>query len=380
MTPLLHGLARTPRSFLLAALLLAMCAPGWSLDLADGPLRLTLHERIGRFSLSFVPTAGKSVPVSLLSAQDPRTSMLSVVVGNKIYRMGESSSFSETAVKLPRGARFVWKSSFLQVTETFTFISSPDSPVTNGVQIDVGLKNVSEKSYNAGIRYLFDTWLGEASSVHFRTDTLSQMSRELAILPRDNTLYWASPLVGDPEGIGLQVMTSGAGVTVPDRVVFANWKRLSDAAWSYQTSADRNFSQLPYSVNDSAVSQYYDPRAIPPGAEVSITLLLGKFSREGFRAAGPAAPAAGPAGGPAAGPASTQAAAASAGQSPAAAKTTPGESEAIRADLSTVNLILAEIDALAAAGSLSEDRLRQLESALTDLGGRLSRFAAPDGK
>ena len=62
--------------------------------------------------------------VPLLAAQDPRTTMLSIVVGNKIYRMGESSEFSEKAERVPGGARFVWKSSFLQVTETFTFIPS----------------------------------------------------------------------------------------------------------------------------------------------------------------------------------------------------------------------------------------------------------------
>ena len=365
MTTVLRGLIRSPRSVLLVALLLGMCAPGWALDLSDGAMRLTLHEGTGRFSLFYVPKARNGVPVPLLSAQDPRTTMLSVVVGNKIYRMGETSAFSEAVEKSARGGRFVWKSPFLQVTETFTFISSGDSSVTSGVQIDIGLKNVSEKSYNAGVRYLFDTWLGESSFVHFRTDTLSQLSRELTLLPRDNALYWVSPLVGDPEDIGFQVMTSGPGLTVPDRVVFANWKRLSDAPWTYESSADRNFSQLPYSVNDSAVSQYYDPRAIPPGTEVTITMLAGKFSRQGFRVPGPA---------------SAQGFAASVEQSLAAAKTTEDDGQAVHADLSTVNRILVEIDAaLAAAGQVSDDKLGLMESALADLGGRSTRYVAPNG-
>ena len=366
MTPLFRDLIRFSRTLLPAAMLFVMCAPGWALDLSDGALRLTLYERIGRFSISFVPKARNGVPVPLLSAQDPRTTMLSVVVGNKIYRMGETSAFSTTVEKSARGGRFVWKSPFMQVTETFTFISSADSSLTSGVQIDIGLKNVSEKAFNAGVRYLFDTWLGESSFVHFRTDTLSQMSRELTLLPRDNALYWVSPLVGDPEDVGFQVMTSGAGVTVPDRIVFGNWKRLTDASWNYESSTDRNFSLLPYSVNDSAVSQYYDPRAIPPGTEVTITLVLGKFSRAGFRSAGPASP---------------QGFAASVEQSLAAAKTTGDDGQAVRADLSTVNRILTEIDAaLAATGQVSEDTLGLMESALNDLGGRSARYAPPGGK
>jgi hypothetical protein len=348
------------------SLLVLLCAPAWALDVSDGLLRLTLYDRTGRFSLSYLAKARSGISVSLLSAQDPRTSTLSVVVGNKIYRMGETSDFSQTVEKSARGGRFVWKSSFLQLTETFTFISSSDSSVTTGVQIDIGLKNISEKSFDAGIRCLFDTYLGEASFVHFRTDTLSQVSRELTLLPRDKTQYWVSPLSGDPEDIGFQVMTSGTGVTVPDKVVFANWKRLSDASWSYETSADRNFSQLPYSVNDSAVSQYYDPRAIPPGTEVTITLLMGKFAREGFHAAGPG---------------SAQSFAASVEQSLAAATSSGDDAAAIRADLSTVNRVLVEINAaLSAAGAVPDDKLGLMESALTELGGRSARYTAPDGR
>ena len=367
MTPLRRGCTRSRGIIVLGLLLLGLlCAPAWALDLSDGLLRLTLFERTGRFSLSYLAKGRGGIPISLLSAQDPRTSTLSIVVGNKIYRMGETSEFSQTVEKSARGGRFVWKSSFLQVTETFTFIPSADSSVTSGVQIDIGVKNVSEKSFNTGIRYLFDTYLGEASFVHFRTDILSQVSRELTLAPADKTQYWVSPLAGDPEDIGFQVMTSGTGVTVPDKVVFANWKRLSDAAWSYETSADRNFSQLPYSVNDSAVGQYYNPRAIPPGTEVTITLVLGKYAREGFRAAGPA---------------SAQSFAASVEQSLAAAKTSGDDGDAVRADLSTVNRVLVEINAaLSPDGPVPDDKLALMESALTELGGRSSRYVAPDGK
>ena len=70
----------------------------------------------------------------------------------------------------------------------------------------------------------------------------------------------------------------GAGDHPADRIVFANWKRLSDASWSYETSASRDFSLQPYSVNDSAVSQYYDPRLLAPGAQATVTIVLGKFS------------------------------------------------------------------------------------------------------
>ncbi len=340
-------------------LMLAASAPSWSLDLADGRIRLTLNEGIGRFSLSCQTRGSSGVFVPLLAAQDPRTTTLSIVIGNKIYRMGESSEFSEKAEKTPSGGRFIWKSSFMQVTETFTFIASAGSSVTDGVRIDLRMQNLSEQDMTVGVRYLFDTYLGESSFVHFRTDTLNQVTHEMTLSAADKAAYWVSPLAGDADNFGLQVMLSGQGITVPDRVIFANWKRLSDASWSYETSTVRNFSLLPYSVNDSAAAQYYDPRPIPRAGEATVTLVMGAFSKAGFGAAAPSTDLS-----------------ANLQQSLAAAQTSPDTGQAVRTDLSTVDQILARIDAAIAAGAtISDDDLAVLQSALKDLDGRVTRYS-----
>jgi hypothetical protein len=344
--------------FALFSLLLAAALPLGALDVADGRMRLTLIEGEGRFALSCQTKGTSGIFVPLLAAQDPRTTLLSIVVGNKVYKMGESSEFNETAEKTATGARMTWKSSFLQVTETFTFTASADSPLSNGVRIDISLKSLSEQSLSVGVRYLFDTYLGESSFVHFRTDSLSQITHELALTPADKTLYWLSPLAGDADELGLQVMTSGAGITAPDRIVFANWKRLSDSSWAYDVSAARNFSQLPYSVNDSAVCQYYDPRDIPHEGEATITLVLGVYSRVGFT-----------------GTVQSTQVTSSVGQqqtaSQAAAAVLPPASlspQTVRTDLSTVDRVLAQIDAaVAAGGSISNEALALIESTLKDL-------------
>ena len=341
-------------------LTLAASAPSGALDLADGRIRLTLHEGIGRFSLSCQTRGSSGVFVPLLASQDPRTTSVSIVVGNKIYRMGESSEFAEKTERTAGGGRFIWKSSFLQVTETFTFIASTGSSMTDGIRIDLSMRNLSEQDIIAGVRYLFDTYLGESSFVHFRTDALTQVTHETTLAAADKAAYWVSPLSGDADNFGLQVMLSGQGVTVPDRVVFANWKRLSDASWSYETSAIRNFSLLPYSVNDSAAAQYYDPRPIPRAGESTVTIVLGVNSKSGF---GPAA-------------ASSQDLSASLQQSLAAAQTAQDTGQALRSDLVTVNQILSRIDAAVAAGAtISDEDLALLQGALKDLGGRVSRYS-----
>ena len=93
-----------------------------ALELDQGKVKLTLAEDTGRFSLSCLTAEGTYVP--LLSPQDPRTTSLSVVLNSTIFRMGDSAGFSTAVEKTQAGGRFVWKSDFLAVTESFSFVTS----------------------------------------------------------------------------------------------------------------------------------------------------------------------------------------------------------------------------------------------------------------
>jgi len=352
----------------LAVVLAAVAVPLGSLEVTNGVVKLTLHEGIGRFSLAGLAQGKGGTSTPLLVAQDPRSSMVSLLVADRVIRLGESSDFLERAEKTDTGARFTWSSKQLVVTETFSFIGAPDSDVASGLRIDLAVKNVSDRDLTAGVRYLFDTWLGEASSLHFRTDKVAGLTHELTVTKGERPAYWVSPLADGPEGFGLQCMLTGEGITEPDRVVFANWKRLSDAAWSYTTSAARTFSQAPFSMNDSAVGQYYDPRPIPRGQSLVVTLALGRASPAGLTLKKPV----------------TQLAAAAAPQAPpvTAAVTPPAASAPavdplarIRTDLADLNALLRKIDLLLAATSgIGAEELSVLEQALAALKERTSLY------
>ncbi|HVO39508.1 MAG TPA: hypothetical protein VMV03_10830 [Spirochaetia bacterium] len=348
---------------LCAALGLLPAGHASALDLSEGIMRLTLHQGIGRFSLACVKDPG-GAPIPLLAAQDPRTTTLSIVVGTKIYRMGESGDFSEAVQKTPLGGRFVWTSSFLSVTEDFSFVASPGSATADGVRIDITVRNASKENLKAGLRYLFDTYLGESGLVPFSTDRQPTIKRETTLAGKDLPAWWLSPLAGDAGPFGLQIMASAPGVTPPDRIVFANWKRLSDAAWSYDTSAARDFSLKPYSLNDSAVCQYYDPRALVPGGQFSATLVMGRFNPSGFSANAASLKA-------------SSNFASAVQQSLDAGKAARSAPAAIRSDIEALNAILARVDAaLAAGGGATDDELALMESAITDLKARLAAYGS----
>jgi hypothetical protein len=367
---------------ILIAALVAIAVPLGALEVTNGMVKLTLHEGIGRFSLAGLGQATGASFTPLLVAQDPRSSMVSILVSDRVIRLGESSDYLEAVEKTATGARFTWTSKQLVVTETFSFIGAPGSDVASGVRIDLQVKNVSEQDLTVAVRYLFDTWLGEASSVHFRTDTVAGLTRELTVTKDERPAYWVSPLADNAEGFGLQCMLSGEGVTVPDRVVFANWKRLSDSAWSYTTSAARTFSQAPYSMNDSAVGQYYDPQPILRGESITVTLALGRASPAGLTlqtAATTVAAAETPAPATAAetpaveapaveAPAETAVAEAPAVEAPAEPTPAPDPVTEARTNLASINELLRTIDRLLADGSaITAEELAALEQSIAAL-------------
>ena len=249
------------------------------LDIERGNIKLVLHQGTGRFTISHRSGAGGYK--ALLLEQDPRTSVLSVLVGSKVYRVGETSFFTELIERTDQGAKFTWSSALVDIIEEFVFISSENSSSIDGVQINLSAANKTDRELFVGFRYLLDTYLGEESRTHFVSSSHDKIDKELTIFGTDGVTYWSSPSVSD--SVGLKVIINGAGITPPSSVVFANWKRLNEATWEYQTSSSRNFNLLPYSINDSAVCQYYDAKSIGPGLSRTVTLVMGSIALSDYK-------------------------------------------------------------------------------------------------
>jgi hypothetical protein len=376
-------------TLVLAALMLEVLGRVSALEVSAGKLRLVLHQGLGRFSLY-------SDGVPLFVDQDPRTSGLAVMVDNKPYRLGETSEFRQKAEALPQGGRFTWTSPRLTVTESFS-LAEPSS-----LLITITAANTGEGDLRIGFRLFLDTYLGEEAYPHFQTDLQSEINGETT-LPRTNMpRYWLSSSFRSRKPAGLLCLLKGAEVTEPDRVVFANWKRMSEASWSYETSPGRSFSDLPYSINDSAVYQYYDPQLLPKGGSRTVTIVLRAAKpglpdlepqtpqpaqQAGSTPAEAASPQAGltPGAVPGLAPAETPSAvhspvpseALAAVPSPApAAEPSPVPSEilTLRGDLKVLDNLLLELEKkLSTRAAFSEEELKVMEQVLADLKNRLEK-------
>jgi hypothetical protein len=269
-----------------AAFILLFCAvfPAATLELKEGRIKLNLNEKNGKFSAYYEKKAGSGDYIPLFFARDPRTTGFGFLAGNRIYSMGESSGFSLTTGKEQGGGYFLWKSSAFTVKQSFRFIRSEGSTLADGFTSTITITNVSDRDQTIGVHYLFDTYLGEESSRHFTTDSGIVLKNETeyeSVLP----IYWLSP--SSEDGFqGLQGMVQGRGISIPDRLVFANWKRLQENIWNFNVQSSRNFNMLPYSVNDSAVCYYFLPKKVEAGGNRELTFAFGAYGGGRFSASG----------------------------------------------------------------------------------------------
>jgi len=257
------------------------------LTLEQGRIKLILHEDNGRFSIYYLKDIEEEEYISLLFERDPRTSSTGILLNNRVYTLGSSNAFSQKISKTSEGAQFIWSSSQLEIRQTFSFIKSSPNSLADGVRIDTTVTNSSESIQSVGIHHLFDTYLGEKQDAQFITSDDQQLEGETGFSlqpPR----YWISPVGSTDEGTagsfeGFISMLKGSGITLPDKVVFSNWKRLSENLWNLQVQRNRNFNLLPYSINDSAVCQFYDPIKLSSGGTRTITAVVGAFTGSPLR-------------------------------------------------------------------------------------------------
>ena len=153
----------------------------WALEVREGRIKLILHEGTGRFSLYYLSDLNKKKYIPFFADQDPRTSVMSLLVDNRIYKLGESSIFQEKAEKTSKGAKYSWISRQLEINEIFTPVISSEAALPDGIKIEIEIKNLSEQKLNVGLRLLLDTYLGEESYIHFKTNRSNQIVKETTI-------------------------------------------------------------------------------------------------------------------------------------------------------------------------------------------------------
>jgi hypothetical protein len=250
-------------SAILVLLLLAASVLS-ALDVRDGLVRVVVDDTNGRSILYRLTTVKETRYEALTFDDDARTSFLAVSLDGRKIKLGESQEFKINVKRLSNGASIEYSSPVISLIQRIEFVRSTDSQIYNGFKISYEAKNLAQRDAKLALRQIWDTRLGEKSGVHFISNTASRFDTEQVFQGDTMIPFLVSP--GDTASLGLLLDQ----VARPDIVIIANWKRLSDSVWMYDTPM-RGFSLAPYSINDSALGLYWNEIILKGGTSALFT-------------------------------------------------------------------------------------------------------------
>ena len=131
----------------------------------------------------------------------------------------------------------------------------------NGFLFTYTIQNNGKNEISIGCRVLLDSYLGEKNNQHFKTSNNPQIQTEVQFT-NSSLPSWIES--SNEKNIGFRLFVSTNPDLAPNAVMLANWKRINDAVWQPEFQQNRNFTLAPYSINDSAIALYWDPKTVKP--------------------------------------------------------------------------------------------------------------------
>jgi hypothetical protein len=240
-------------------------------------LQVDVDEDSARIFLAAVgeavdETIGETRSDLLFFDRPPSSYTVVYVDGDALIFGSERGTFSKRAVLQDSSIDAVWTTARIDVEQTLRFVRRKESGVEDGVLIEYRVENRSARDLEVGLRVLFDTRLGESDGYHFLLPGGVQVRTETEFLGSDLPRMWTST---GGSSLCLTGTLAGEAVSPPDRIVFANYRALRENLLRYRIRRMKSFDYTPYSINDSAVALYYDPRMLPPGASRTYRTILG---------------------------------------------------------------------------------------------------------
>ena len=133
--------------------------------------------------------------------------------------------------------------------------------------------NNSAEKLQFSPRLLLDTSLGETTGLPFRLSDGTFISGE-TILEGTGIPDWLESMKSS-DVPALYVITKGRIQDTPRALISANWLRLKQSSGDFSIEEGRNFDNLPYSENDSALMFLFGEKALNSGEDTGISLVLG---------------------------------------------------------------------------------------------------------
>ncbi len=139
--------------------------------------------------------------------------------------------------------------------------------------VTTSFTNNSSEQLKVSLNLLLDTAMGEENGLPFQTDS-GEYSRGETYYTKNEMPDWIKTIknIHTP---ALTLILDGKGISRPEYLVMANWRRLKEAGLSFRPVEGRNFDLLPFSRADSALLIGFQEKTVPAGGQISVSLVLG---------------------------------------------------------------------------------------------------------
>ncbi len=254
--------------------------------LSNPHLLIDVDDSSGRFFLSTLEgLAGVSgdEKKNLLFFDTPPSSYTVVYVNDDAFFFGgERGMFKKPPVSVGNSIEADWENELVSVRQVVQFVRRRGSGLEDGVLITYVVKNRGERVIKAGLRVVFDTWLGEKERYHFSLSDGKKLEYESKFEGEKVPSAWLSQDSEENPIVCLQGVMRGKMVTAPSKVVFANYRSLRQNLLDYPLLRQKRFDNLPYSRNDSAVALYSEMVELAPGTGYEFRTILGLRGSEEY--------------------------------------------------------------------------------------------------
>jgi len=147
----------------------------------------------------------------------------------------------------------------VEITERFTLLE-------NGTVIQITIVNRNSRKVAVGARLLLDTMLGENDGAPIYVPGSGLASNETEY--RESAMnfgYWKAYDRAENATVAASCVIEGEGLTYPDKMIIADWKKSMYTAWEYKVNPSRSI------LGDSSVLLYYNPTILSPSEARTIS-------------------------------------------------------------------------------------------------------------
>lgn len=162
----------------------------------------------------------------------------------------------------------------VEVTQALTFMRGTSTRMLDTLGIAYRITNRGTTPHQVGLRVLLDTMCGSNDGAPIRAGSQA-ITTATTLTGADIPDYWqAFDDLANPSVIS-QGTLRGAGLTAPDKVLFADWGTLADDPWEPKLTAGQTFIRKGETDPDTATALLWNPIRLEPGESKTVTTAYG---------------------------------------------------------------------------------------------------------